>query len=128
MTLKELKSKFEEEVVKAGFDIDFLTLYGCSINMDADYFECSLYDTENEDKIVDYNQFQQDFFDKYKIEQDTSYNTGSYGDPYYRVHVVHKMGDLYFKSSYMYDSYNENEYEDDLKEVTPVQEVKVRFR
>lgn len=128
MTLKELKSKFDEEVVKAGYDSEYLTLYNCAINSDCEYFECELCDTEDEDKIDDYNQFQKDFFDKYKIVHDTTYKTGSYGDPYYRVNIVYKMGDLYFKASYIYNSYNENEHEDDLKEVTPVQEVKVRFR
>ena len=128
MTLKELKSKFDSEAKTAG--IENISLYECSINEDADYFECEYYDTEEEDKVDEYNKFAKDFFDKYKIVQNTYYNSGSYGDPYYNVNLVFRVGesDLYYQVSYMYDSYNENEFKDDLKEVTPVQEVKIRFR
>jgi hypothetical protein len=125
--LKELQEDFNKEVSKTEFD--FITLYHCLVDVNVDYFDCEYYDSEYEDKVMDMINFRKDIFKKYNIKKVKEYNTGDYGDPYYTVNLVFSVNDTFHVAvSYYYDSYESNEYNGKIKEVTPIQEVKVRFR
>jgi len=122
--LKELKEVFKKEVNETEFP--FITLYESSIE---DCFDSIYYDSEHEEKVGEMCVFAEDFFKRHNIKEVKNYNTGNYGDPYYRVNQIYSVNDVFhYKATYRYDSYDVNDYDDDLKEVTPVQEVKTRFR
>jgi hypothetical protein len=122
--LKELEEEFKKEVSKTEFP--FISLYECSVE---DGLDAIYYDSDHDEKVGEMCVFAEDFFKKYNIKEVKNYNSGNYGDPYYRVNQIYSVNDdFHYKVTYRYDSYDSNDYDNDLKEVTPVQEVKVRFR
>lgn len=131
MNLKELQEDLKNDAKIAGITYD-ISLYECAVDKDTEY----LYEQKLDNEEIDRSEYdliiklRDDFFDKHKMSQVSYFNTGNYGDPYYHVNIVYKTDkDLHFKISYQYDSYDSNEYNENwISEVTPVQEVKIRFR